>query len=307
MKKLLFPFLLLLLITSIANGQSVNPPIRKVTALTATCVSEGAVTSSNPVVYRGSVYKCVAGAWVATGAGSGTVSGTSGNLGGFSGSNTIGNAPATFSGTTITVVGRLSLTNVAVTATSGGTTTLDLSTGNIRTITMPAGNTTLALSNVPVGLISIAVVQDGTGSRTITFPATMKNGTSTLALQPSTAANARTQYGFQCDGTNCQLTSYQLDGNSPATFLTGTASLDFGATAAGACDSLTITVTGAIDGDVVTLGIPNALQTSSTYQSFQGFVSAAGVVTVKRCNLTNTITSLSNPAPATVRAVVIQY
>lgn len=96
--------------------------------------------------------------------------------------------------------------------------------------------------------------------------------------------------------------------NSQATLslLSGTASLDFGATAAGTCDSLTITVTGAADGNPVSLGIPAALATADTYQSFQGFVSSANTVTVKRCNLTNATTALSNPAAATVRATVLK-
>lgn len=89
--------------------------------------------------------------------------------------------------------------------------------------------------------------------------------------------------------------------------LAGTASLDYGATAAGACDSLTITVTGASSGDTVALGIPAALATADTYQSFHGFVSAADTVTVKRCNPINATTALSNPAAATVRATVFTY
>jgi hypothetical protein len=89
--------------------------------------------------------------------------------------------------------------------------------------------------------------------------------------------------------------------------LSGTASLDFGATAAGACDALTITVTGATDGNPVSLGVPAALMSASEYQTIQGYVSAADTVTVKRCNTTNATTALSNPAAATVRATVIQY
>lgn len=89
--------------------------------------------------------------------------------------------------------------------------------------------------------------------------------------------------------------------------LSATASLDFGATAAGTCDSLTITVTGAADGDTVSLGIPNALAASDTYQSFQGFVSSANTVTVKRCNLLNLTTALSDPGAETVRADVWQH
>lgn len=86
----------------------------------------------------------------------------------------------------------------------------------------------------------------------------------------------------------------------------GSASLDFGATAAGTCDLLTITVTGAADGDPVSCGVPTALAASDAYQSFNYYVSATNTVTVKRCNLTNTVTALSNPAAATVRCTVAQ-
>lgn len=86
----------------------------------------------------------------------------------------------------------------------------------------------------------------------------------------------------------------------------GSASLDFGATAAGTCDLLTITVTGAADGDPVSCGVPTALAASDAYQSFAYYVSATNTVTVKRCNLTNAVTALSNPATATVRCTVAQ-
>lgn len=89
--------------------------------------------------------------------------------------------------------------------------------------------------------------------------------------------------------------------------LTGTASLNFGATAAGACDALTVTVTGAATGDNVILGIPATLAGADAYQHFWSYVSAANTVTVKRCNPTNATTALSDPAAATVRATVLQF
>jgi hypothetical protein len=89
--------------------------------------------------------------------------------------------------------------------------------------------------------------------------------------------------------------------------LTGTASVDFTALAAGACENLTITVTGAADGDPVYVGIPAAAWATTEYATINYFVSSANTVTVKRCNLTNATTALSNPAPVTIRAVVIQF
>jgi hypothetical protein len=96
-------------------------------------------------------------------------------------------------------------------------------------------------------------------------------------------------------------------GTAVTKILSATASLNFGATAAGACDALTITLTGAADGNTVALGIPHALVNADAYQSFYGWVSAANTVSVRRCNLTNATTPLSDPAAAVVRATILQF
>lgn len=62
-------------------------------------------------------------------------------------------------------------------------------------------------------------------------------------------------------------------------FLTATATLDFPSTAAQSSSELTITVTGAADGDVVSIGVPNA--SSNANSCFTARVSAANTVTVK--------------------------
>ena len=89
--------------------------------------------------------------------------------------------------------------------------------------------------------------------------------------------------------------------------VTGTASVDFTALAAGACENFNITVTGAADGDPVYVGIPAAAWATTEYATINAFVSAADTVTVKRCNLTNATTALSNPAAVTIRAVVFKF
>jgi len=61
--------------------------------------------------------------------------------------------------------------------------------------------------------------------------------------------------------------------------LSGSATLDFGSTAAGASTDLTITVTGAADGDVVSLGVPNASVTATG--RYFAWVSATNTVTVR--------------------------
>lgn len=96
-------------------------------------------------------------------------------------------------------------------------------------------------------------------------------------------------------------------GASIAKVLTGTGSVDFTALAAGTCENFTITVTGAANGDSVALGIPAAGWATTEYATIQGFVSATDTVTIKRCNLTNATTALSNPAAVTVRATVFQF
>lgn len=80
------------------------------------------------------------------------------------------------------------------------------------------------------------------------------------------------------DGTNLTLSdatyAYTL-----AKFLTATATLDFASTGSGAVADLTVTVTGAAVGDVVTIGVPNGSITSTG--SWFAWVSATDTVTVR--------------------------
>jgi hypothetical protein len=61
--------------------------------------------------------------------------------------------------------------------------------------------------------------------------------------------------------------------------LTGSATLDFLSTNAQSSRDMTIAVTGAADGDVVSLGVPNAAVNANT--SYSAWVSAANTVTVR--------------------------
>jgi hypothetical protein len=85
--------------------------------------------------------------------------------------------------------------------------------------------------------------------------------------------------------------------------LTATATLDFGSTAAGGVSDLTITVTGAADGDAVSLGVPNGSIVASG--NFTAWVSATNTVTVRYSN--NDLTTARDPASGTFRASVIKY
>lgn len=60
------------------------------------------------------------------------------------------------------------------TPSASGTATLDLSKGGIHHIVMPAGNITIALSNETIGQCFIVrILQDGSGSRTVTWFSTI--------------------------------------------------------------------------------------------------------------------------------------
>ncbi len=85
--------------------------------------------------------------------------------------------------------------------------------------------------------------------------------------------------------------------------LTGAASLNYDLSTAGiTCQDLTVTVTGAVDGDPVMIGVPTALA-STAGVVFTGFVSATNTVTVRACDVTS---GNPDPAAATVRATVMK-
>lgn len=87
--------------------------------------------------------------------------------------------------------------------------------------------------------------------------------------------------------------------------LSATASINFGATPPGACeDSPPIIVTGALDGDVVQVGVPASLA-SIAGTSFTGYVSAANTVKIRRCNSTNS--TASDPNAAIIRVAVMRF
>lgn len=86
-----------------------------------------------------------------------------------------------------------------VTATDGATVTFDLDTGNIQQVTL-GGNRTLAISNEDAGQCFILkLIQDGTGSRTITWFSTIRwSGGSAPTL--TTTLNKADVFGFICTG-----------------------------------------------------------------------------------------------------------
>lgn len=81
-----------------------------------------------------------------------------------------------------------------------------------RTFTLSGGNATFTFSNPPKAgtLITIVLVQDGTGSRTVTWPASVKWSGGT-APTLTTTASKRDVFTFVYDGSNYYNTSQQLN------------------------------------------------------------------------------------------------
>lgn len=84
-----------------------------------------------------------------------------------------------------------------VTATDGATVTFNLANGNRQKVTL-GGNRTLAISNASVGqAFIIDLIQDGTGSRTVTWFSTIKWAGGSAPTLTTTASKIDT-FGFLC-------------------------------------------------------------------------------------------------------------
>lgn len=151
------------------------------------------------------------------------------------------------------------------------------------------GNVSIQTNAAPTALLHLAA---GTASAN-TAPIKLTAGTNLTS--PEAGA-------VEFDGTNYFVTSSSTRYTLAKT-LTNTATLDFASTAAGVCSDLTITVTGAADGDVVAVSPPNGSVVANG--SFSGWVSAADTVTVRYCN--NELVSAGDPASGTFRASVLKY
>jgi len=87
---------------------------------------------------------------------------------------------------------------IAYTPDAAGTATLDVSNSNLHTITMPAGNITIAISQETTGQIFLVeITQDGTGSRLVTWFAGISwAGQSAPTL--TTTASRKDTFAFRC-------------------------------------------------------------------------------------------------------------
>jgi len=97
---------------------------------------------------------------------------------------------------------------VTVTCAAADTITPDLNVGDVWVINMPAGNVTIANPlNATLGnVLTLKIVQDGVGSRTITWGANIKKN-----LTLSVGAAAVDDVKFTYDGTNFNQTGSTLN------------------------------------------------------------------------------------------------
>ena len=90
----------------------------------------------------------------------------------------------------------------AISPDAASTATLDVAAYREHRITMPAGNITIAISNeVNGGRFIIDITQDGGGSRTVTWFATIR-WAGGLAPTLTTTASKRDVFGFICRGAD---------------------------------------------------------------------------------------------------------
>lgn len=89
-------------------------------------------------------------------------------------------------------------------------------------------------------------------------------------------------------------------GTEITSHLSASATLDFANQAIAGCEELSITVTGAADGNACAVGVPNAANVAGSF--FTCRVSATNTVQVKHCTV-----SSGNPASGTFRVSVWQY
>jgi hypothetical protein len=131
-----------------------------------------------------------------------------------------------------------------------------------------------------------------------------------LVAGTATASTAPLKFTSGTNLTTAEAGSMEFNGTnlffSPSTTrhtvnhgLTGSATLDFASTNAQNSRDLTIAVTGAADGDVVSLGVSNAAVNANT--SYSAWVSAAGIVTVRFNNYSS---SSVDPASGSFKVFV---
>jgi hypothetical protein len=175
---------------------------------------------------------------------------------------------------------------------------MDLYNGPVQATLRAANGTAMdaeigSTSNHPVSLFA-----NNGAARVTLFPSgnfSIGNNSDTAPL----AVGAAGQFQVSSAG------AVTIGGGTPITqHMSTTASLDFPQFDARSCNTLTVPVNGAADGDPVALGISNALGSLDGVTWF-GWVSGPGVVSVRACNTARN--RVPDPPAANVRVDVWQH
>ena len=151
-----------------------------------------------------------------------------------------------------------------------------------------SGKVTIGVNAAPTACLMLAAGMASANGAPLKFTS------GTNLTTPETGA-------VEYDGSNLYFSDAAAIRFTMAKMLSGSARLDFGNTAAGTSDDLTVTITGAADGDEVVLGVPNAAMNASS--SYFAWVSATNTVTVRHNNYS---TGTINPTSAQFKISVIK-
>lgn len=183
----------------------------------------------------------------------------------------------------------------------------------------PISNTTIIGNSINTSLSNVVLLGTSTqkailpntsfGFSTQTVPTarihvaagTASAGTAPVKLTAGTNLTTPENGAVEYDGTNYYVTSASTRYTLAKT-LTATATLNFTNTAAQNSSDLTVTLTGAADGDAVSVGVPNAAINNNS--SYSAWVSAANTVTIRFNNFSS---AAIDPASGTFRVSVIKY
>lgn len=172
------------------------------------------------------------------------------------------------------------------------------------------------INNYGSGAIKMSAGGSSTAQLTLNASGNVGIGTESpnarlhLAAGTATASTAPLKFTSGTNLTTAEAGAMEFNGTnlffSPSTTrhtvnhgLTGSATLDFPSTTTLLSADLTITVTGAADGDVVSLGVPNTSVNANTF--YTAWVSATNTVTVRFNNYSS---GTVNPASGTFKVFV---
>lgn len=245
---------------------------------------------------------------------------TSGRVNYFNGTSVVGDADLTFDGTNTTAtsiyvgsdgaaatpaIARADDLNTGIYF-GGSADRVDITAGGANVWTFENGATTVRSNGVPIQVASNGTAvtpaygqtSNGMGMYfTATGTAFAFGGVNAATLNASTSTF--TGVVVSTSGINIGTSAQTIRRH-----LSSTASLNFDFSGAGiTCQDLTVTVTGAADGDTVAIGVPNTAAGSAGVL-YTGFVSASDTVTVRGCDVTS---AGGDPGAVTVRADVWQH